>query len=169
MSAAPFKGQSIAAAVTVVALFAAGACIAADGRAPVPELKADKGLVFFYRKFDQEERQVRFKGVLETRFAIKENGVVIGTLPAGTFFYRYAEPGRHYYAVEPLGPKAADHEAGTFVEVSAGERHYVQTFAEEGVSPIRARIFVKYPAQARRALERLDPVETGRGEGTAGP
>jgi len=141
-------------------LFTGGIGIAADDEPDrFPELRPDKGIVFFYRGFDDVESRMRFKIFFETRFAIRENGVILGALPTGTYFYHHVDPGRHYYSVEVVGPRSSDTVVGTFVDVEAGRRHYVQVVAEENKGPTAAMLFVKYAAQARPALEALEPIE----------
>ncbi len=104
-------------------------------------------MIYFYRDFDQEG-----KGTL---FTVKENGVVIGTLKAGTFFYHYAEPGRHYYSVIPVGSDT-NKENGTFIQVLPETKHYVQALPQlnqEG--ELEALAFVKFREQARSTIDRL--------------
>jgi len=150
-------GRALAGLWLAAALLAGG-CSGLQGPAPDPGLRPGKGLVFLYRGSDARSSQARF--------LVTEDELVIGALESGTYFYRYAEPGRHYYAVKPVGPDTADHEAGTFLDVSPGERHYLEAFAEEGGPPIRAQLFVKYSGQAQPALEQLRVVQPGHAEAT---
>lgn len=116
---------------------------------PPPANKPDQGLVYLYRDFSLVPNEAR------TVFTVKENGVVIGSLADGTYFFRYAKPGRAYYAALPAGSEDGKPEGGAFVEVVAGATHYVQIVPQAGADGVRALVFVKYPAQAAPAIERL--------------
>lgn len=134
----------------LVAAFLCGCALFAPHKEKValpPPTKPDEGLVYLYRDFDVEAR--------ETALAVKENGVVIGTLAEGTYFFRYAKPGRQYYAALPTGSKDGKGEGGAFVEVVAGETHYVQFVPQAASDGVRALVFTKYPGQATPAIRRL--------------
>lgn len=160
----PWLAAALAAMAAVVAVSAPA------GPVPTPPAKADKGIVFFY--WDGEA--LRRSGVgqstpFSVRLVVEENGVAIGVLRNGTYFYRYADPGRQHYAIAARGASNEADEPGTFVEVEAGERHYVQVVAREVIGGIEARPYPKYPAQARRALERLSAADPGPRAGGAEP
>lgn len=128
------------------------ACAPARGPIdPAVPLSADKGLVYFYREAHGEAADIAFQ--------VKENGLLIGRLDNGTYFYRYVTPGRQYYAVLPVNPRGAEEAGGQFVQVVAGRAHYVQAIAQEDLNTVRVLVYVKYDKQALPAIRRLQPME----------
>lgn len=125
-----------------------GAC-AAPPPAPEPQVPPGQGLLYFYR-------EAAFEGE-DSVFLVKENGNLVGGLRNGSYFYHYAPPGRHYYAVMPSSSEHDEDTAdGQFVRVVAGQSHYVQAIAvQTAPNDVRAQVFVKYRQQALPVIERL--------------
>ncbi len=113
----------------------------------LPQTPADKGLVYFYRPAEVDGR--------DTAFVVKENGLKIGTLRNGTFFYHYANPGRQYYSAAPVGVRRESMRDGQFMRIAAGEAHYVQAVPQLVPGGVRAWVFVKYEGQALPVIKRL--------------
>lgn len=136
----------------LMAMLGLAGCANPEVASRSPPMREGEGIVFVYRTGAVQEDR-------DHGFVIRQNGSRVGVLREGTFFYHYAKPGRHYYTAQARGPGSVPRKSGTFVAVTAGERHYIEATAAEGGRPIQAQAFVKYAQQARPTLTRLTPAE----------
>ena len=102
-----------------VALLAAG-CASVEYKEidTMPEVRADEGLVYFFR-------EKKFAGSAVSYYIYEDNRR-IGALKNGTFFYVRAEPGTHTYTAKTEATETVT------LEVEAGETYYIKGEVDMG-------------------------------------
>jgi len=87
--------------------------------ANLPEAKADKGLVIFYRLSGFKGKAIRFN--------LNYAEGSMGQLLSGTYLYKYLEPGEHQFWSQAISQDSIT------VNVEAGKKYYVKGEVRMGV------------------------------------
>jgi uncharacterized protein DUF2846 len=84
-----------------------------------PDPKPDKGLVYFYR-------ENKLLG-MAISYNVREGDQVIGALAHGTYFFIFADPGKHTYSA------TTEATSSRTIDVVAGKTYYIEAAVEMGV------------------------------------
>lgn len=106
-----------------------------------PEAKPDQGLVYFYR-----ER--KFMGAAVS-FNVKENNQVIGAIANGTYFFVFANPGKHTYTASTEASSART------LDIEGGKTYYVECGVEMGLFAGRPALKITSESEAKSVLSNL--------------
>lgn len=106
-----------------------------------PEVREDKGLVYFYR-----ER--KFVGAAIS-YNIKENGEIVGAIANGTYFFLFVDPGTHTYTA------ATEASTSRTLEVEAGKTYYVECGVEMGFMAGHPSMRIVNDAEGKSVLPNL--------------
>jgi len=82
--------------------------------ANLPEVKADQGLIVFYRMSRMTGKAVRFN--------VRHADKLIGQLLSGTVLYKHLDPGEHTFWVQGISVDGQDF---ITINIEAGKAYYV--------------------------------------------
>jgi hypothetical protein len=108
----------------------------------VPEAKADKALVVFYRVKSMKGGAIGFN--------VKQGDAVIGALANGSMFYRYVEPGQHTFWSQVISQDAVT------LDVEAGKTYYIEGVTLIGLVVARPQLRQVDETQAKAAIANIN-------------
>ncbi len=126
----------------LISMLCATALINQAIAAGVPEAKADKALVVFYRTKS-------FKGGA-IGFNVKQGETVIGALDNGSMFYKYVEPGQHTFWSQVISQDAVT------INAEAGKTYYIEGITLIGLVVARPQLREVNESQAKAAIKNLN-------------
>jgi len=106
-----------------------------------PEPNPDKGLVYFFR-------EKKFKG-MSISYNVKENGQVVGALANGTYFFVFADPGKHSYTASTEASSTRS------LDIEAGKTYYIEAGVEMGLFTGRPSLKIASDVEAKSVLPNL--------------
>lgn len=106
-----------------------------------PEPKPAKGLIYFYR-------EKKFMG-MAVSYNVKENEKVIGAIANGTYFFVFADPGKHSYTA------STEASSSRTVDVEGGKTYYIEAGVEMGVFAGHPALKIASEAEAKSVLPTL--------------
>ena len=107
----------------------------------LPEAKADKGLVTFYRLSGFKGKAIRFN--------LNHAEGSLGQLLSGTYLYKYLEPGEHKFWSQAISQDSIT------INVEAGKKYYVKGEVAIGVLAGRPQFTQMSESDALSDLEKL--------------
>ena len=110
--------------------------------AEVPEAKADKALVVFYRVKSMKGAAIGFN--------VKQGQEAIGTLASGTMFYRYVEPGQHTFWTEVISQDSVT------IDAEVGKTYFIEGISRIGLVVSRPQLRRVEESQAKVAIANLN-------------
>ena len=109
--------------------------------ANLPEAKADKGMVIFYRLSGFKGKAIRFN--------INHAEGSLGQLLSGTYLYKYLEPGEHKFWSQAISQDSIT------INLKAGKKYYVKGEVAMGVLAGRPRFTQMSESDALADLEKM--------------
>ncbi|HCU52756.1 MAG TPA: hypothetical protein DIC36_00205 [Gammaproteobacteria bacterium] len=109
--------------------------------ANIPEVKADKGLVVFYRLSGFKGKAIRFN--------LNHAEGSLGQLQSGTYLYKHLEPGEHKFWSQAISQDSIT------INVEAGKKYYVKGEVAIGVFAGRPQFTQMSESDALADLEKL--------------
>ncbi|PTY03118.1 hypothetical protein DB347_22610 [Opitutaceae bacterium EW11] len=103
-----------------------------------PEPKTDKGLVYFYR-------EKKFIGCAIS-YNVKEGDKIVGAIANGTYFFLFADPGKHTYTASTEASSART------LDIEAGKTYYVEAGIDMGIMAGRPALKIANEAEAKSVL-----------------
>lgn len=125
----------------LVALLSGCASVSRQAVNVFPDVKPDKGLVYFYR-----ER--KFVGGAIS-YNVKENDQVIGAIANGTYFFVEPTPGEHTYTAN------TEASSSRTINVEAGKTYYIECSVEMGVFAGRPALKIASEAEGKSVIPKL--------------
>jgi len=125
----------------LVAMLTGCASVSKQATNIFPEPKPDKGLVYVYR-----EKKIMGMAV---SYNVKENGQVIGAIANGTYFFVFADPGKHTYTA------STESDSARTLDVEGGKTYYLEAGVEMGVFAGRPALKIASEAEAKSVLPTL--------------
>ena len=110
--------------------------------AEIPEAKADKALVVFYRVKSMKGGAIGFN--------VKQGEAAIGALANGSMFYRYVEPGQHTFWSQVISQDAVT------INAEAGKTYYIEGVTMIGLVVARPQLRLVEESQARAAIANIN-------------
>jgi hypothetical protein len=110
--------------------------------ANLPEAKADKGLVIFYRLSGFKGKAIRFN--------LNHAEGSLGQLLSGTYLYKYLEPGEHKFWSQAISQDSIT------INVEAGKKYYVKGEVAMGVLAGRPQFTQMSESDALSDLKKLE-------------
>jgi hypothetical protein len=106
-----------------------------------PVAKPDEGLVYFYR-------EKKMMGMVVS-YNVREGEKIIGAIANGTYFFVYAEPGKHTYTA------STEEESARTLDVEAGKIYYIEAGVEMGIFAGHPALKIASDAEAKSVLPTL--------------
>lgn len=106
-----------------------------------PAPRPDQGLVYFYR-------EKKLSGIMVS-YNIKEDQKIVGAVANGTYFYLFADPGKHTYTA------TTEAEASRTLEIEPGKTYYIACGVELGIFVPRTSLSITHEAEAKSVLSTL--------------
>jgi hypothetical protein len=131
-------------ALTIIAsssLFSGCASVTRQDTNVFPSPKPDQGLVYFYR-------ESKLLG-MAVSYNVKEGDKVIGALAHGTYFFVFADPGKHTYSA------TTEATSSRTLDVEAGKTYYIEASVEMGVLAGHPSLKIASDAEAKSVLPTL--------------
>jgi len=110
--------------------------------AEIPEAKADKALVVFYRVKSMKGGAIGFN--------VMQGQEAIGALANGSMFYRYVDPGQHTFWSQVISQDAVT------IDVEAGKTYYIEGVTLIGLVVARPQLRRADESQAKAAIANLN-------------
>jgi hypothetical protein len=82
-------------------------------------------------------------------YNVKENGQVIGAIANGTYFFVFADPGKHTYTA------STESDSARTLDVEGGKTYYLEAGVEMGVFAGRPALKIASEAEAKSVLPTL--------------
>jgi hypothetical protein len=126
---------------SLVALLSGCASVTKQAAKVYPERKPDKGLVYIYR-------EKKFVG-MAISYNIKENEKVVGAIANGTYFFLFAEPGKHTYTA------STEASSSRTLDIEANKTYYIEAGVEMGILAGRPSLKIASEMEAKSVLPTL--------------
>ena len=127
--------------VAVISLVSGCASVTRQATNVFPDPKPDKGLVYFYR-------ESKILG-MAVSYNVKEGDTVIGALAHGTYFFVFADPGKHTYTA------TTEATSSRTLDVEAGKTYYIEASVEMGLLAGHPALKIASDAEAKSVLPTL--------------
>ena len=135
------KYLKIAMVFVLIGSVSIGVSLKSSFAAEVPEAKADKALVVFYRIKSMKGGAISFN--------VKHGEAAIGTLASGTMFYRYVDPGQHTFWSQVISQDSVT------IDAEAGKTYYIEGVSRIGLVVSRPQLIRVEESQARAAIANI--------------
>jgi hypothetical protein len=136
------KSLKIALVFVLISSVSIGISLESSFAAEVPEAKADKALVVFYRVKSMKGGAIGFN--------VKQGEAAIGALSSGSMFYRYFEPGQHTFWSQVISQDAVT------INAEAGKTYYIEGVTLIGLVVARPQLRLVEESQARAAIANIN-------------
>lgn len=123
----------------LTALLSSCASVTKQASNVYPDPRPDKGLVYFYRESHLMGWAISYN--------VRENGKVIGAIANGTYFYVFANPGKHTYTA------STEADSSRTLSVEGGKTYYIECGVEMGAFAGRPTLKIANEDEGKSVLQ----------------